>query len=147
MERARRRSGRWGGAHAGAGASPARGGKRRRAGGDSCLMVPSSRLLQAALGCLPPADRLHVRLRPRHLACGAASEDSAAGELSETRGLGALEEISAETRVPVQPALWGSQKGQCITNDEVGEGFAQCWGGKFKAQGWSYLESPAGEDL
>lgn len=55
-ERARQRRGRWGGAHAGAGASPVRGGGR--AGGDSCLMVPSARLLRAALGCLPPADRL-----------------------------------------------------------------------------------------
>lgn len=31
-------------------------------GGDSCLMVPSARLLLAALGCLPPADRPHARL-------------------------------------------------------------------------------------
>lgn len=81
------------------------------------------------------------------LACGAASEDSASGELSETRGLGALEEISAETRVPVQPALWGSQTGQCITNDEVGEGFAQCWGTSSRLKAGVMLRSPAGEDL
>lgn len=37
------------------------GGRGRRAGGDSCLMVPSARLLHGALGCLPPADRLPAR--------------------------------------------------------------------------------------
>lgn len=39
----------------------------------------------------------------------------------------------------MHPALWGSQKEQCITNDEVGEGFAPCWG-EFEAQGRSYTE-------
>lgn len=104
-------------------------------GGDSCLMVPSARLLQAALGCL---------LGSRALACGAALVDLPAVEFSETGGLGALEEISAETRVPVQPALWGSQKGQCITNHEMGEGFAQYWGVSSRLKAGVRLRSPAG---